>query len=503
MSRLFAVAAAFLALGCTSEKSVGVYNTGPSVVLMSPTNYAEFDEGTSITFEARVQDDSTSDADLEIQWYGQPAGEFPGPHFADGGMARLTTANLEGGFNHVVGIRIIDAQGEAASSEVTVVVNDLPEAPQIDIVRPAAGEVALEGSDYEFIALVADPTDDAALLSITYRSDLDGTFCEPVADALGQAKCSAQLSRGIHLLTFSVLDSEGFSIDATVPFEVRGRDNDNDGYEDISLGGTDCNDDDDTVYPGAPETCDDRDEDCDGQVDEGTSCVDDDGDGYSEADGDCDDENANSYPGAPELADGEDNDCDGIVDDGTEFGDDDGDGYSEVDGDCNDADAAISPSATEVCDSVDNNCDTQIDEAGSDGCVDYYYDYDGDGFGTTSSECLCAPSGSYTSPYSSDCYDYNADASPSATGWHTNARGDTSFDYNCDGTEEKLYSTTGSCSWDFIGICSMGSSGWQDGSVASCGSTEKYVSSDGDCSSCGFFWSDCCEDGANRQQECR
>jgi hypothetical protein len=40
--------------------------------------------------------------------------------------------------------------------------------------------------------------------------------------------------------------------------------------------------------------------------------VDNDGDGYSEAEGDCDDTNADIYPGAPETpGDGVDSNCDG------------------------------------------------------------------------------------------------------------------------------------------------------------------------------------------------
>jgi hypothetical protein len=58
-----------------------------------------------------------------------------------------------------------------------------------------------------------------------------------------------------------------------------------------------------------PERFDGRDNDCDGQVDEGMDL---DSDGYH--DDDCDDSRSNVYPGAPEVLDGLDNDCDGQVD---------------------------------------------------------------------------------------------------------------------------------------------------------------------------------------------
>ncbi|MFT5683178.1 MAG: hypothetical protein ACI8RZ_004107, partial [Myxococcota bacterium] len=214
----------------------------------------------------------------------------------------------------------------------------------------------------------------------------------------------------------------------------------------------DCDDQNAEIRPGAPETLDGIDEDCDGTIDEGTDAYDDDGDGFSELEGDCndysieigpdseetngngidddcdgvvdlgsedpdgdgyttlggdcDESDASLHPGADELADGIDNDCDGVVDEGTSAYDDDGDGYSEDDGDCDDTDDSIAPDATESADWLDNDCDGVVDE-GTD-----HYDDDGDGF----------------TEDGGDCDDADADVSPA----ELESTGD-GIDNDCDG----------------------------------------------------------------------
>ena len=91
-------------------------------------------------------------------------------------------------------------------------------------------------------------------------------------------------------------------------------DNDGDGWGDGGLClGPDCNDNDPTINPGAPENCDDlKDNDCNPAT---PDCCDFDSDGIC-SDTDCDDKDPTVYPGANELRDGKDNDCDGVADEG-------------------------------------------------------------------------------------------------------------------------------------------------------------------------------------------
>ncbi|MFH1468570.1 MAG: putative metal-binding motif-containing protein [Pseudomonadota bacterium] len=240
---------------------------------------------------------------------------------------------------------------------------------------------------------------------------------------------------------------------------------------------TDCDDAHASAYPGATESCDGLDNDCDGTTDEASAsgCTtyyyDGDGDGYgltsaysclcsmggyytTTTSGDCDDTRASVHPSATESCDGLDTDCDGTTDEAgasgctTYYYDHDGDGYgltstsgcycsstgyytTTTSGDCDDAHSAAHPGASESCDGLDTDCDGTTDEAGASGCTTYYYDYDGDGYGLTSTySCLCSTSGYYSTTSYGDCNDGSTAIHPGAT----ESTGD-EIDSNCDGQE--------------------------------------------------------------------
>ena len=226
---------------------------------------------------------------------------------------------------------------------------------------------------------------------------------------------------------------------------------------------TDCDDNESTAYPGAEEICDELDNDCNGETDEGvtsTFYLDYDGDGEGDASrttegctvpsgyvtnsDDCDDTEAGVNTSAAEVCNDIDDDCDSLIDDedssvdtstgSTFYADTDSDGYgdsastiracgvpsgyAENDADCDDADTSTNPGAVEICDEADTDEDCSGAADDSDTGVDtgthstFYADSDSDGYGDTTDtvEACDAPSG-YVSD-DSDCDDIDASINP-------------------------------------------------------------------------------------------
>lgn len=260
----------------------------------------------------------------------------------------------------------------------------------------------------------------------------------------------------------------------------RYRDEDNDGFGAgdslcvcsaqpplTAMVGGDCNDNSYAIKPSADEKCNDSiDNDCNGLTDEEGSAdctnyyYDNDRDNYGTGaprclcnpegvyiatqPGDCADGDPARNPGVNEVCGNAiDEDCSGILNDedadGCDdfFKDEDSDDYGDKDdskclcqasgdyqitvgGDCDDDNPDINPGVAEICtNGVDDNCNNSQNEENAEGCVPYYYDYDGDTYGVDSmpSRCLCEALqvDKYRALMGGDCNDTNAAIKPSAT----------------------------------------------------------------------------------------
>ncbi len=133
------------------------------------------------------------------------------------------------------------------------------------------------------------------------------------------------------------------------------QDLDGDGFPGKDVGGSDCDDEDETVYPGAPDGYyDGIDQDCDGFT--GTDMDKDGSDAEIVGGDDCNDDDDDIFPGAEDAwYDGVDQNCDGADDFDQDADGEPAEGWGD---DCDDLDGEVNPAAEEICsDGLDNNCD--------------------------------------------------------------------------------------------------------------------------------------------------
>ena len=383
-----------LLVGC-ADQVVGVYQTPPTAAIDVPADGAAFST-TSVTFNGTVLDNQDSPPDLVVRWSTSLLPDEPLFEGAPDSTGFTTlAAQLDPG-QHLITLRVTDTDGETDEDSVTITVSEpAPDVPTVFIDTPLAGETFLVSVPVTFTGTVAGNNDDL-VMDIAWTSSLDGMLVTGNSDSLGETNHVAILSAGLHVITLSATDDWSQTGSDTVSINIVEQDpgtldQDGDGFcpdgidadldgecDETELTGTDsqdCDDADPQTYPGAPEICDQEDNDCDGVIPADEADLD--GDGVAPCQGDCDDQNPANFPGNTEICDDIDNNCDGQIDETDQ--DNDGDGFTGCDGDCNDNNSAVFPNAVELCNGIDDNCDGNIDEIA--------VNLDGDAFGTCDGDC--------------------------------------------------------------------------------------------------------------------
>ena len=260
-------------------------------------------------------------------------------------------------------------------------------------------------------------------------------------------------------------DPNDYNCDGSVAYD----DADGDGWPACE----DCDDSDGGVNPDADEVCNGIDDDCDGNIDDGsidamTWYADTDGDGYGDAalstescdqpsgyvadDTDCDDDDGAISPAGEEICNDVDDDCDGDIDSDASdraiwYADTDADGYGDAasttedcdqpsgyvsdDSDCDDTESAVNPGETEICNDIDDDCDGDIDTTATDAGT-WYDDTDSDGYGDASASTTDCDQPSGTVSDDTDCDDADGDTYPGAD------EACDGVDNDCDGSLPRL-----------------------------------------------------------------
>ncbi|MCP3136945.1 putative metal-binding motif-containing protein [Pyxidicoccus xibeiensis] len=327
-----------------------------------------------------------------------------------------------------------------------------------------------------FVVQVVDPAKQGAELERDQVTELDGTsrFSVTVVRKKGWGEkvtlvvtAHEQTCDGPQVDRKSLeLDLSGEGTKQPLDLTLETPDVDGDGFVPTSNGGTDCDDRTRDITQRRYY----RDGDGDG-VGAGSAVVACTAPaGHVASSNDCNDAVASIRPGATETCNEADDNCDGRTDEGFEdvrqswFLDDDGDTYGRNEaatlscaapsamhvqrsGDCDDTNAAVRPDASELCNNRDDNCAGGVDEIFAnkgtactdtgDGCVGvvdcnatgldtfcktpprhiYYRDVDGDGQGGTAMVSVCGgasmPNGTVAN--TTDCDDFDADTRTGGT----------------------------------------------------------------------------------------
>lgn len=397
-----------LFIGCDSTdptRKADWHNANPTIEIVSPMYGYTVTTESSVDFLASVADEETAPTALRVSWTSDLDGDLHADSPDEDGDASFGAESLSIG-SHTITATVIDTDGGSAVATTLLSVLEPGESPVVALLSPSndEDEQGVAGEPLQLEAVVEDADDMLQDLTVDFEiiSDDQSAGCSDEPDEDGVAACEVTLEEGLVLVRVTATDPLGQTgTDERRDFRIVSadeHDGDDDGYNEND---GDCDDDDSTVHPDAPEIVDGLDNNCNGEIDENTDTSDDDGDGLTELDGDCDDEDDTIFTGATEYLNGIDDDCDGTIDEGTIAYDDDGDCYCEggdevaactgsisetcldviLTGDCNDGDEDIYLGAPEVVDLVDNDCDGSIDESTDS------YDDDDDGFSELDGDC--------------------------------------------------------------------------------------------------------------------
>ena len=248
------------------------------------------------------------------------------------------------------------------------------------------------------------------------------------------------------------------------------------------LNNMDCDDWDETVYPAAVDLCDGVINDC-----YETNLADNESDLDSDTYVSCPID-VGGWDGAPSVVGGDDcDDSDPVInpasiwyidDDGDTFGADNDTGTQSctapsvdhvlIQGDCNDGDAVIYNSAVDICDLIDNDCDGSQDEDAP--TQTWYWDFDGDSYGDASATYVGCQYDPSLVADDQDCDDYDETINPGAP----ELCDDIDNDCNGDVDDNVVYV-------DFYEDSDSDGYGDSTSVLNDCGQPAGYVLQDGDC----------------------
>jgi len=186
----------------TATVTITVGNTPPSVSIASPSNGQTFITSDRIAFQGSASDFDDGDLTASITWTSSRDGTLG----SGGSFARTLSEGV-----HTITATVVDADAATRTRQVTIAVGNTP--PTLSIASPSNGRAFITSDRIAFQGSASDFDDGSLTGSITWTSSRDGT--------LGTGGgFSRTLSKGTHVVTASVTDSDGATTTGQVTVTV-------------------------------------------------------------------------------------------------------------------------------------------------------------------------------------------------------------------------------------------------------------------------------------------
>lgn len=180
----------------TLTLTVVAANTAPVVSITAPVANTQVDQGQSIALTAAATDAEQGNLSNSVQWTSSLDGEISSPALLSVGTHTLTAT-------------VTDEQGLVATASVRVTVNEVNTAPTLSILSPSEGTTVEEGTSILFSSEAYDEQDGDLTNQVVWSSSLDGQIANITT-----------LSVGDHVITATVEDSQGESVQAQINVTV-------------------------------------------------------------------------------------------------------------------------------------------------------------------------------------------------------------------------------------------------------------------------------------------
>ena len=258
----------------TDSLSLNVAPTAaPQAQIITPVTDGAYYSDQEITFEGLLSDGEDPASELTASWKSSLDGPLDAAEAlpnADGEVRLF--AYLTAG-EHTITLTAQDTTNKTGSSSVIIDVAASAIDPTCIITAPDSGNSSVFGHSLTFEASVEDTDVPEDWLTVTWSSDKDGEFDTSSPTSLDSILVTtSDLTLNTHIITMNVTDEMGAGCSDSVLVEIIAPDvdgdADGDGWTAEEHGGSDCNDSDASIYPGAPEACDGIDKNCDGVTSE-------------------------------------------------------------------------------------------------------------------------------------------------------------------------------------------------------------------------------------------